>query len=81
MGGSQILELVDEEVSTLGLHLAAKRAVGHERSDRSVHLLVEVDRALLGEAPAVLGEHLGQPSHVVTRTLDLCRITQAEPNE
>ena len=74
----EVLELVDEQVPARALHVASEHPVGEQRLDGAVHLLVEVDRAALGQRGAVGGEQLHQPRDVVARRFDLVGVAQSE---
>ena len=78
MGGREVLELVDEQVAAAPLHRGAERAVGENRLDRRVDLLVEVDDTAVAEGGAEAGEQLGESVDVVPRCLDLVRVAQPE---
>ena len=74
----EVLELVDEEVPARALHRAAELAVGQQRLDGGVDLLVEVDGAALGEPAAIGREQLGETGDVVAASFDVVRIGEAE---
>ena len=74
----EVLELVDQQVPARALHRAAELAVGEQRLDGGVDLLVEVDGAALGEPAAVRREQLGQPRDVVARGLDVVGVGETE---
>ena len=80
VGRGEVLELVDQQVPAALLHRPAERTVGEQHLDGPVDLLVEVDRAPVGQGPAVGVEQVGQPVDVVARRLDLGRFAQAEPD-
>ena len=81
VGRGEVLELVDEEVAAPGLGPPAEVAVGQEQLDGGVDLLVEVDRAPVGEGLAEGGEGLGQAGDVVAGVLDRHGVAQAEADE
>jgi hypothetical protein len=56
MGGGEILELVDEQHPARFPRRATGRRVGEQDLDRSVHLLVEVERAVPGRASMALAK-------------------------
>ena len=55
--GPQVLELVDEQVPALALHVAPDRGLAQQRLDRGRDLAVEVDRVVARQALAVRVEH------------------------
>ena len=78
VGRREVLELVDEEVPAAPLHRGAERAVGENRLDRRVDLLVEVDDAAVGEGGAVPGNSSPSPSTSSRDRLDLVRVAKAQ---
>ncbi len=78
VGRREILELVDEHVPAAPLHLGAERAVGEDRLDGGVDLLVEVDDATVAERAAESWEQLAEAVDVVAGALDLVGVAQPE---
>ena len=56
VGRREILELVDEQVAAAPLQLGSERAVGENRLDRRIDLLVEVDDTAISQAWRGSGE-------------------------
>ena len=71
MGGVEVLELVDQQVPAAPLRRAAGLGVAQEDLDRPVDLLVEVDRAGLGQRRPVGVESVGQALRVRDELFDL----------
>ena len=78
VGRREVLELVDEQVPAASLHLGAERAVGEDRLDGRIDLLVEVDDATVTERAAVSREQLAESVDVVAGALDLVGVAQSE---
>ncbi len=60
------------------LQPAAERAVGENRLDRRIDLLVEVDDTAIAERGAEPGEQVGESVDVVSRCLDFLRVAEPE---
>src|SRR5699024_11019530 len=80
VGGGEVLELVDEQVTAANLHAATDLTIAQEDFDRPVDLFIEIDDAPAGEPLTIRIEEFAQTVDVVPGPFDVCRIEQAEAN-
>ena len=80
MGRVEVLELVDQEVAALGLRGRPRPGVGQQDLDGPVDLLVEIDRAGVGQRGAVAVESLGDARGVGHGLFDQIGGGEPEPD-